>query len=164
MQLRAAEVLARELLEQYGLQQWRFRFDSARTRFGSCNYTLREITLSRCLTELNPEETVRRVLLHEIAHALTPGANHGPRWRKQCHALGIPAVRCYRAEEVIQPQAPYLLTCDTCGFEAKRYRRPARDIACKNCCDRYNGGAFSPAYRLRCRPARPHVGVEPGSL
>jgi predicted SprT family Zn-dependent metalloprotease len=155
MRLSDAEALAAELLEQHGLKHWRFRFDNARTRFGSCHYTRSEITLSRRLTELNDPAMVREVLLHEIAHALTPGANHGPRWRRQCQALDIPATRCYRAESVTQPPARYLLRCDTCGLELRRYRKSRRLVACKRCCDCYNGGAFSPAYRLRWLPAPP---------
>src|SRR5436853_7647176 len=95
--------LARELLKQYGLHDWQFAFDHARRRFGRCDYTHRQITLSKTLTFLNPIEEVRDTILHEIAHALTPGANHGPRWRAMCRQIGARPARCFAEEQVVTP-------------------------------------------------------------
>src|SRR6476659_8376122 len=103
MNLYEAGALARQLLRQHGLHDWRFELDHARRRFGRCDYTHRRITLSRPLTLLNPLEEVRDTLLHEIAHALTPGAGHGPRWRAMCRQLGARPVRCYADGAVVAP-------------------------------------------------------------
>ena len=56
MHLQDARNLATELMRQHGLIDagWRFRFDHARRRFGSCRYAEKAITLSRPLVLLNP--------------------------------------------------------------------------------------------------------------
>src|SRR5687767_14955649 len=86
MNLYEAAHLAKQLMRQHGLDAlgWTFGFDHARRRFGRCDYTDKRITLSRALTFLNSVDEVRDTVLHEIAHALTPGAGHGARWRAMC--------------------------------------------------------------------------------
>ena len=78
-------------MARHGLGDWTFQFDRAKRRFGACNYTTRTISLSRTLTRLNDDAAVRETLLHEIAHALTPGAGHGPAWQVKCLEFGISA-------------------------------------------------------------------------
>src|SRR5215207_599997 len=98
---------------------WRFRFDNARRRFGSCRSREKVITLSRPLTLLNGEEQVRDTILHEIAHALTPDDGHGPQWRAKCREVGARPERCYGEAEVVAPPrraAPYRYGCRPCGW------------------------------------------------
>jgi predicted SprT family Zn-dependent metalloprotease len=121
--------LARDLLPQHGLHDWRFAFDHARRRFGRCDYTNRRITLSRALTFLNSADEVRDTLLHEIAHALTPGAKHGPRWRAKCREIGARPMRCFTEERVVTParRPPrYWLGCPACDWWVERRRRAPR--------------------------------------
>ena len=104
---------------------WRFRFDHARRRFGSCRYRQKLITLSRPLTILNPEEQVRDTLLHEIAHALTPGDGHGARWKRKCREIGARPQRCYTDASVLSPPrrpAPYQYGCPACDWWVERRR------------------------------------------
>lgn len=82
-------------MAQHGLAGWSFRFDHARRRFGSCRYRERVITLSRPLVLLNGVDEVRDTILHEIAHALTPGDGHGGKWKSACRRIGARPVRCY---------------------------------------------------------------------
>ena len=88
MNLYAARDLALALMRQHGLNDWTFRFDHARRRFGSCQPRRKVITLSRPLAFLNAEPQVRDTVLHEIAHALTPGDGHGSRWKRKCVEIG----------------------------------------------------------------------------
>ena len=103
MNLYEAAHLARKLMNDHGLVDWRFDFDHARRRFGRCNYTHKLISLSRPLTLLNGIDEVRDTILHEIAHALCPKDGHGPRWRATCRRIGARPVRCYTDEQVISP-------------------------------------------------------------
>ena len=144
-----ARDLAHTLMARHGLGDWTFKFDRAKRRFGACNYTTRTISLSRTLTRLNDDAAVRETLLHEIAHALTPGAAHGPAWQAKCLEFGISVQRCYTSAEVVQPPSRYLLVCDTCGLEVPRHRKTTLPVACRDCCMKRNGGRYSARYALR---------------
>jgi predicted metal-dependent hydrolase len=69
------------MMEKYaaltGKRPLSVKFNSARTRWGSCNKRTREIRFSRYLLLL-PEFCVEHVVAHEMAHLLV--ANHGPRF------------------------------------------------------------------------------------
>ena len=136
MDLVQARRLARGLMNEHGLSDWRLMFDHAKRRFGACHYSKRMITLSRVLTLLNDERQVRDTVLHEIAHALTPGDVHGERWRKKCQEIGAAPVRCYRDEEVVAPEraaAKYLWGCAACDWWVERRRVNRRVFVCSTC-------------------------------
>jgi len=82
---------------------WKFKWDRATRRFGCCHHQRKIISLSLPLTRLNPETQVRDTLLHEIAHALTPGQGHNRHWKKKCVEVGAQPSRCFMPEEVILP-------------------------------------------------------------
>jgi predicted SprT family Zn-dependent metalloprotease len=134
-----ARNLAITLMRAHGLDKagWRFRFDHARRRFGCCRFSDKSITLSRPLTLLNPPEQVRDTVLHEIAHALTPGDGHGRRWRAACAAVGANPRRCYTDGEVVSPPrrpAPYRYGCGACQWWVDRRRvTRARKYVCARC-------------------------------
>jgi predicted SprT family Zn-dependent metalloprotease len=136
MNLYAARDLAISLLRRHGLDEWTFRFDHARRRFGACRYGQKTITLSRYLTFLNSDEQVRDTILHEIAHALAPGDGHGAKWKRKCREIGAVPRRCYRDEEVISPPrriARYQIGCPHCNWWQDRHRRPGRKLICRTC-------------------------------
>jgi predicted SprT family Zn-dependent metalloprotease len=131
-----AHHLARDLMTRHGLSDWRFHFDHARRRFGSCRLGTRTITLSRPLTLLNDIDQVRDTILHEIAHALAPGDGHGAKWKAACRAIGAAPKRCYDDATVTSPQrreAPMLIGCTHCDWWADRRRRTRRKLICKLC-------------------------------
>ena len=67
-----------------GLDEWTFKYDKAKQRAGSCSHWNKQITLSRYLiTEGNSDEEIMNTILHEVAHAIAPEAeHHGRVWRK----------------------------------------------------------------------------------
>jgi predicted SprT family Zn-dependent metalloprotease len=138
MNLYAAKHLAESLMQQHGLAGagWCFRFDHARKRFGSCRCREKVITLSRTLTFLNTEAEVRDTILHEIAHALTPGDGHGRRWKRMCIQVGAKPVRCYQDDQVVTPPrraARYQIGCGRCDWWADRFRVTSRRLVCRAC-------------------------------
>ncbi|MCS7034636.1 MAG: SprT-like domain-containing protein [Phycisphaerae bacterium] len=134
MDLAAARKLARSLMDQHGLTDWQFAFDRARRRFGICSPTRKLIGLSAHLVHLNTEAEVRDTILHEIAHALTPGDNHGPRWREVCRKLGARPERCFRQEQGVRAvKAPLRIGCPRCDLWIERYRITWAIQVCRRC-------------------------------
>jgi hypothetical protein len=150
--LDAISVRAIEALREHGLTQkgWRFDWDRAVRRFGSCKYETRRITLSRHLAALNTFAEAKDTILHEVAHALVgSGVGHGPRWVAQAKAIGCTGKRCYDSA-VAEPPAKWRGTCPACGHEAKGNSR--RRLACSKCCKRHNGGRFDARFALTWTP------------
>jgi predicted SprT family Zn-dependent metalloprotease len=135
MDLITAERLAKQLMAKHGLNKptWSFQFDNAKRRFGVCRTSkLRgtqtivrgTISLSRNLTLINDEAKVTDVILHEIAHALTPGHGHDWVWRAKCVEIGAKPERCYSEEDTnnLKKEAKYQATCEACGKQHGRHR------------------------------------------
>ena len=135
MKVLEAYELATKLLEEHGLRQkgWVIDIDNAKRRFGCCNFTKKEISLSRPLTEANHYVEVVDTILHEIAHALVgPGHGHDAVWKRMCVKIGAKPQRCYTSEDVVSVAGKYRAVCGGCGKEFTRFKRVARGrrVAC----------------------------------
>jgi predicted SprT family Zn-dependent metalloprotease len=135
MDVAQAASLARQLMNQHGLADWQFRFDHARRRFGCCWPAHKRITLSRPLTELNEAAEVTDTILHEIAHALSPGG-HTAAWKRTCLRIGARPRRCFSHHAVKLPEIRrkhrYVAAC-RCEMEHVRKRRPTLTYICRRC-------------------------------
>ena len=128
MNLMTAYNLAYDLLKEHGLYQkgWSFQWDNAKSRFGVCKYRSQVIGLSKPLTLANDETQVRDTILHEIAHALTPGAGHGPEWKRMCIKIGAKPERCYTEEDTNVIAGKYRAVCGGCGKTFNRHKKVPR--------------------------------------
>lgn len=150
MNLLQADKVAREAMQAHGLTAagWRFSFDNAKRRFGCCHNSLKLITISRALTELNNPLVVYNTILHEIAHALTPyDRGHGREWRAMAKTIGCDAQRCYNSATVATPPKPFKGTCPSCHRTITRHQR--NQIACGQCCKKYNHNRFSSEFLFK---------------
>lgn len=122
MLLRDAEIRAKALIKRWDID-YKFKFDNASTRFGSCDYKKKTIQLSRKLVKLNSYIEVKNTILHEIAHAIT-GPNHGHdlAWKSNCLRVGAKPERCFSASRVNMPKRKYLYTCTGCGCHWQTFR------------------------------------------
>lgn len=116
--------------------RWKFKFDTARVRFGCCWYDRQLITLAKALVEINSEEEVRDTILHEIAHALTPNdRGHGQSWKNMARKVGAKPERCYSSLDVATITYHWMATCKLCNRNlGERVQRNCPGIiACYDC-------------------------------
>ena len=122
MELNVVKMLADKLLDEHGLIEkgWRFSFDRAKRRAGSCKFSKKEITLAKAYAEQQERMEIKNTILHEIAHALV-GSQHGHSqiWRKKAKEIGCDASRCHH---IVFSKPKYVLTCYNRCFEVSRYR------------------------------------------
>ena len=122
MELNVVRMLADKLLDEHGLIEkgWRFSFDRAKRRAGSCKFSKKEITIAKAYAEQQEVMEIRNTILHEIAHALV-GSQHGHSqiWRKKAREIGCDASRCHH---IVFSKPKYILTCNNRCFEVSRYR------------------------------------------
>lgn len=113
--------LAVSTLRDYGLLEkfWRVEWDNGKRRAGSCNYARRVITLSRIILPGAPDEEVRETILHEVAHALTPGHSHDAVWRAKLIEMGGTGKRTHDMET---PKGRYEMVCTNCGVVGTRHQ------------------------------------------
>jgi SprT protein len=112
--------------------------------------------------ELNPklrehEGQVQRTLLHELAHLVayqraghTRIEPHGREWKQACADLGIgdEKARHHLPLPRNQVKTNFTYVCVSCGSVTHRVRKFRRHSACRNCCNRYNKGAYDPRFHF----------------
>ena len=122
MELTVVKILADKLLNEHGLIEkgWRFSFDRAKRRAGSCKFLKKEITIAKAYAKQQEVMEIRNTILHEIAHALV-GSQHGhsQTWKKKAKEIGCDASRCHH---IVFSKPKYILTCNNRCFEVSRYR------------------------------------------
>ena len=95
--VRRVHGFANGLLDQNAdrVADWRFALDDGQRRAGACFPSRKLVTVSRQFAFEAPWDEVRDTVIHEVAHALTPGKGHGPAWREAARALGGSASRTH---------------------------------------------------------------------
>lgn len=89
MRLEHAIELAWALLDQYGLgDDFTVVIDRKKKTLGHCSNGHKAIALSLFHIEADDVAEVRDTILHEIAHALTPGHGHDEVWQAKAMQVG----------------------------------------------------------------------------
>lgn len=115
-------------------ERWSFRFDNGKKRAGLCNYTAREISVSRYIAAKASDDDIHQTLLHEVAHAMAGhAAGHGSTWKRVAESIGCDPSRTHSLETP-EDLAPWLGRCPE-GHEHVRWRAPAsgREYRCLKC-------------------------------
>lgn len=121
------------VLAFYGLAGWYCVFDRAKRRLGQCRTRKKQISLSVYFLALNSTAEVRKTVLHEVAHALTPGHGHYRVWVRVARMLGDDGERLACGVQMVQGR--WRADCPQCGPIAHRHKRPKRPDAwsCHKC-------------------------------
>ena len=120
MNLNLLAGLASQKLYQHGLQEWTFGFGNFGRRLGVCKYRINRIEIAEYYAANNPIEEVMDTLMHEIAHALTPGHKHNSVWRAMAVQLGARPKSCAISEVAVKP-GEWQAKCD-CGKVYHKYK------------------------------------------
>lgn len=139
MNLNEVEKQAKALMTAHGVGSLGFAFDNGKRRIGACHYKrigntvlAKKITLSRHYAVLLPKEEIRDVILHEIAHALTPGHGHDAVWKAACRKVGAKPSRC--AAPSASPAAPIEGRCPKCDVKVSEHHRMPRAVYVHRIC------------------------------
>ena len=153
MKNQEAFMLATELKNKHGLLNWRISFNNRKNSFGLCKHSIKEIQLSNCLIPLMKDIAIKDTILHEIAHALTPGHKHDYVWMRKCIEIGAKPDRLGCADnfkngkedelEFKKVTSKYTLTCPTCGHTAYVNRMPKREYSCSK-----HGKGYNPIHKM----------------
>lgn len=81
---------AKEQLIKHNLKDWHIRLTTDLTKpfLGLCSYKDKCIILNAHHIDSHPEPEVINTILHEVAHALTPGESHNEIWRQKAKEIG----------------------------------------------------------------------------
>ncbi|WP_110589621.1 SprT-like domain-containing protein [Microbacterium suaedae] len=138
-------VWANALIRMHLDESWTFAFDNAKRRAGLCNYTKRQISVSRYLAARFSDDDTHQTLLHEVAHAIAgPAAAHGPAWTRVAREIGYVGGTTHSLETATE-LAPWIGTCPQ-GHTVYRHRRPTRPSSCVKC-----ARGFDPRYTFAWR-------------
>ena len=145
MELLKAKKLCIELMEKYGLTTasgWSFKWIRSQRAAGRClckrkgfQYSGGEIQLSDFITSVHSEDEVKNTILHEIAHALTPGHGHDYVWKMKAMSIGCSGDRCFEMTDELAEKkkeiSKVIGTCPKCRKNFFMTRMPKRDQWCK---------------------------------
>jgi predicted SprT family Zn-dependent metalloprotease len=130
----AADAAARELIGEY-LSGWELRWSPrAKDQAGLCVHGDRAIVLSGPLMSLWEPGQQRDTILHEIAHALTPGHHHDRVWQAMCVRVGADPSRTWGHSGETRIPGKWEGACPS-GHVVSRHKRPAAHLlySCERC-------------------------------
>lgn len=104
MDLNEADKIIVMFMDKYNLrtQGWSYRWARSFNRLGQCDYRRKELNFSKYWTQRHTLDEFTDTVLHEIAHALTPGDDHGKRWKSV--AIKIGGTGKVTAEVALRPE------------------------------------------------------------
>lgn len=114
------EMMTKDLIKFY-CSEYRFKWTTGKRTAGYCNYKLKEIGISKPISELNTIEEMLLTVTHEIAHALTK-TGHDRTWKETCKLIGGDGKTCYSPKDKLQPKK-WVLYRNGQPTTIKRFRR-----------------------------------------
>lgn len=126
------EAMAIHMMKDKGLIGWSFEWFDGRRMAGQCNYTRKTIRLSRFLYGQS-EQNIKNIILHEIAHALTPGHNHDEEWQRVAISIGCDGARCHNLGALAMAKYHIECPCGACKIDRFRMTTKMKRSVCRKC-------------------------------
>ena len=103
---------------------WRIDWNNSAVNAGQCKHTIRTLVFSTRITREVDVEEFTDTVLHEIAHALTPGHGHDAVWVAKHRSLGGTGSRTWSDPDVSAAVSKHRIECKslTCDFKTYRQR------------------------------------------
>ena len=102
--------------DKHNLNLWRLEPMEAGDKAGLCNCNYQK---------------AKQVLMHEIAHALTPGSSHNERWKDKCKELKGDS---RLAVTMVPHGMNWAITCSRCRWRQESSSRPhVNGMVCGKC-------------------------------
>ena len=101
-------------------------------KIGLCSYMEKTIYLSSYFLQgasCNYFKT-KKALMHEVAHALTPGHGHDKVWKQMCRKLGGDD---RLAGTMNEPNMNWSIYCYSCKVRSETKTYPGTNLICLNC-------------------------------
>ena len=113
-------------MDHFGLLKdgWDYGLDNPKRRAGQCDYSKKKITLGKLFVNKRRKVSrgdIKNTILHEIAHAFTPGHQHDKVWKDMAIKIGCDGKRCCK-NYLEMEDYKYVYTCKL-GCMLKRHRR-----------------------------------------
>jgi len=111
------------LMREHGINDWTFKWNKKVGIFGFCDCTMKEISLSRPMTEHETNgDRITNTILHEIAHALDCNdrgmTNHDGNWERIAKSIGCSGSECGNSGGLEKKKfAKWVAQCKNCGKE-----------------------------------------------
>lgn len=143
MDYNSAVALALKLIDEYNIN-YELEIDNKKSAAGTCTWKKKVIKLSKPFIEAMNEAEVKDVILHEIAHALTPYKGHSHEWKRKAIEIGCSGKRTCS----IGIKGKYNFKCPNCNKSFSFHRKLKLKHCCSACCEKYNNGKADLKYQL----------------
>ena len=108
---------------EHNLRDWALQLMDTMDKAGMCSYMERTIYLSSIFMRGHNcnYSKVKKTLLHEIGHALTPGHGHGEGWKQKCKQLGGDS---RLGVTMVLPGMSWAVSCPRCKWRQEYSTKP----------------------------------------
>ena len=118
---------------KFKLMNWRLFISDMNDKIGLCDYNSHQILISSVFLRGSScnYARVKKALMHEIAHALTPGHSHDNVWKKTCGKIGGD---CNLAGVMNEPGMNWAIYCRICRWRNEYSHKPnVINMVCGKC-------------------------------